>query len=92
MAYFDRFEFTALPEERQPPALALLLAGQRLVPGRGVAPATGPRQRRGQPGHAHRAGRLTGRDWQERGSFQRSRIPLPTEIRRALHREIRSCR
>ena len=39
---------------------ALLLTGECLVPGRGVATTSRARQRGGQPGHAHRAGSVTG--------------------------------
>ena len=40
----------ALPDDATPPAVALLLAGQRVVPGRGVAPAARARQRRREHG------------------------------------------
>ena len=92
MAYIDQFEFTALPTERHPPALALLFAGQRLVPGRGVAPATRPRQRSGQHGHAHRAGRVTGLRSSSKNVILSSdaRMPRQGEMHCVLQREIRS--
>ena len=58
MAYLDQFELNALPEDAIAPAVAVLLAGQCLVPGRGVAPAPRARQRSRQHGHGGRAGRL----------------------------------
>ena len=45
-AYLEHLELDGLPERRHAPAVAVLLAGERVVPGRGVAPATGARQRR----------------------------------------------
>ena len=59
MAYLDQFELAALPDDADTAALAVLLARQRVVPGRGVAPAPGARQRRRGDGRGRRAGRLT---------------------------------
>ena len=47
MEHLDQYQLDALPEDAQAPAVALLLAGERVVPGRGVAPAARARQRRG---------------------------------------------
>ncbi len=58
-AYLDTIRPRRAARGRHPPAVALLLAGQRLVPRRGVAPAAGPRQRCRQPGQGRRTGRLT---------------------------------
>ncbi len=61
MAYLDQFDLERAARGCRSPVVAVLLAGERLVPGRSVAPAPRARQWRRQHGHAHRAGRLIGR-------------------------------
>ena len=46
MEYLDQYDARRAARRRPSPALALLLAGERVVPGRGVAPAARARQRR----------------------------------------------
>ena len=48
MEYLDQYPLDALPDDAHAPAVALLLAGERVVPRRGVAPAVRARQRRRQ--------------------------------------------
>ena len=59
LAYLDALPLDALPDEAAPPAGAVLLAGECVVPRRGVAPTPGAGQRRGQHGRRRRAGGLT---------------------------------
>ena len=78
MAYLDRSRPRRAARRRHAPAVAVLLAGERVVPGRGVAPAAGARQRRGQHGRGRRARGLS------RGSRRAGRS---TEVSAVLGRE-----
>ncbi len=58
LSYLDQYPLDALPGGGHPTALAVLLAGAGVVPGGGVAPAPGARQRRGRHRGDHRARHL----------------------------------
>ena len=80
MAYLDAARPRRAARRRHPPAVALLLAGERVVPGRGVAPAPGARQRRREHGRRRRAGRLT-----ERAHSPRENDVLPSDASTRSH-------
>ena len=66
MEAIDRYELDALPDDASARCRPVLTR-QRVVPGRGVAPAAGARQRRRQPRRRRRTGRVTARPWRRPG-------------------------